>query len=50
MIKIKAVYSTEDDKNKLLQTLKESFKVIKISKEYKKEGPYRRTHIDLRNK
>lgn len=49
MIKIKAMYSTEDDKNKLLQTLRESFKVIKVSKEYIKEGPCKRIYINLQD-
>lgn len=47
MIKIKAMYSTKDDKDKLLQKLKEDFRIIKVSKEYKKEGLYKRIHIDL---
>ncbi|WP_034869431.1 hypothetical protein [Clostridium lundense] len=48
MIKIKAVYSTENEKERLLQELKTSFEVLKVSKEYKNEGQYRRIHIDLR--
>lgn len=47
LIKVKALYSTDDEKENLIQELQRKFNVIKISKEYKKEGPYRRIHIDL---
>lgn len=50
MIKIKALYSTENEKDKLLIELKEGFQILKVSKEYKKEGQYRRIHINLENK
>lgn len=50
MIKIKALYSTEEEKNKLLNELRETFQILKVSKEYKKEGLYRRIHIDIENK
>lgn len=40
----------EQKKEKLIQEPQHKFEVLKVSKEYKKEGPYRRIHIDLRNK
>ncbi|WP_164967902.1 hypothetical protein [Clostridium tetani] len=49
-IKIKAMYLKEDDREKLLQGLRTSFKVLKVSKEYKKEGQHRRIYIDLEQK
>ncbi|MBN3375842.1 hypothetical protein [Clostridium botulinum] len=50
MIKIKAMYSKEGDKEKLLQELKTSFNIMKVSREYKKEGQHRRIYIDLEQK
>lgn len=50
MIKIKAIYSMEDDKERLLQELSTSFEVVKVSKVYKNEGQYKRIHIDLKQK
>ncbi|HCL4448278.1 TPA: hypothetical protein N2D04_003561 [Clostridium botulinum] len=50
MIKIKAMYSREGDKEKLLQELNASFNILKVSKEYKKEGQHRRIYIDLEQK
>lgn len=49
-IKIKAMYLKEDDREKLLQELSTSFKILKVSKEYKKEGQHRRIYIDLEQK
>ncbi|APH21300.1 hypothetical protein [Clostridium botulinum] len=50
MIKIKAMYSKEGDKEKLLQELNTSFNILKVSKEYKKEGQHRKIYIDLEQK
>lgn len=50
MIKIKAIYSKEGDKEELLQQLKTRFNIMKVSKEYKKEGQHRRIYIDLEQK
>lgn len=50
MIKLKVIYSDIEEKDKLLEELTESFQILKVSKEYKKEGPYKRIHIDLSNK
>lgn len=50
MIKIKALFESLEEKERLIQELQNKFEVLKVSKEYKKEGPYRRIHIDLRNK
>lgn len=50
MIKIKALFETPEEKDKLIQELQHKFQVLKISKEYKKEGPYKRIHIDLENR
>ncbi|MBN3348308.1 hypothetical protein CF050_15845 [Clostridium botulinum] len=50
MIKIKAIYSKEEDKKKLIQELKTNFNILQVSKEYKKEGQHRRIYIDLEQK
>lgn len=50
MIRIKAIYSKEEDKEKLLREFKTSFNIMKVSKEYKKEGQHRRIYIDLEQK
>lgn len=50
MIKIKAIYSTIEEKDKLLQELQQKFLILKVSKEYKNEGSYKRIHIDLKDK
>jgi hypothetical protein len=50
MIKIKAIYSSEEEKNKFLHELQNEFLVIKVSKEYKNNGPYKRVHIEIQNK
>ncbi|EPY2274566.1 hypothetical protein ACXAUS_003466 [Clostridium sporogenes] len=50
MIRIKAMYSKEEDKEKLLREFKTSFNIMKVSKEYKKEGQHRRIYIDLEQK
>lgn len=43
-------YSHEADKDKLIEELNQSFHIIKISKEYKKEGLHRKIYIDLKNR
>lgn len=48
MIKIKAIYETQDEKDKLIQELKQKFYICKISKEYDKEDSRKRVYIDLR--
>jgi len=50
MINIKVLFEGLEEKGKLIKELQHKFEVLKVSKEYKKEGPYRRIHIDLRNK
>jgi|GEM_PF-6908796 len=50
MLKLKISYTTQEEKNNLIHELQNKFNIIKVSKEYKKEGPYRRIHIDLENK
>lgn len=50
MIKIKASYSSEQEKEKFVEGLKNTFQVFKVSKEYRKSGSYKRIHIDLENK
>jgi hypothetical protein len=48
--KIKALYANETVKEKLINALKLSFEIKKVSKVYEKEGPYKRIHIDLLEK
>lgn len=50
MLRLKVSYSTQVEKDKLIQELQHSYNILSVSKEYKKEGPYRRIHIDLENK
>jgi hypothetical protein len=50
MLKLRINYSDENEKDKFINELQHKFKIIKVSKEYKKEGPYRRIHIDLEDK
>lgn len=50
MIKIKALYENSEEKDKLIHELQHKFKILKVSKEYKREGKYKRIHIDLSNK
>lgn len=50
MIRIKALFANEEEKEKLISTLRTSYGIKKVSKEYKKEGPYIRIHLDLINK
>lgn len=50
MIKVKATYFTDEEKRSLINELKCSFKILKVSKEYNIEGQYRRIHIDLETK
>ncbi|MBU3203733.1 hypothetical protein [Clostridium algidicarnis] len=50
MIKLKILYNTDEEKESLIQALQQEFKILKISKEYKKEGPHRRIYADLKNK
>ncbi|WP_443659294.1 hypothetical protein [Clostridium algidicarnis] len=48
MIKLKVSYNTDEEKESLIQALQQEFKILKISKEYKKEGPHKRIHVDLK--
>ncbi|AGK95184.1 hypothetical protein [Clostridium pasteurianum] len=50
MIRIKASYSNEAEKKKIIAAFNGIFKIKSISKEYKKEGPYKRIHLDLLDK
>lgn len=50
MIKIKASYDTEQEKDKLIGLIKYGFKLKKEPKIYKKEGPYKKIRMDLLNK
>ncbi|UZW13832.1 hypothetical protein OSC52_18680 [Clostridium pasteurianum] len=50
MIKIKVSYSDELEKKKILSALSDIFIIKNISKEYKKEGSYRRIHMNLLEK
>lgn len=50
MIKLKVTYSNEEEKEKFIMNLKSGFRIANISKEYKKEGPYKRIHMDLKTK
>lgn len=50
MIKVKILYSNNEEKKKLISTLNRTFKIKSMSKEYKKEGLYKRIHIDLLEK
>lgn len=50
MIRIRIVYSSEEEKEKLINAFKSIFKIRNISKEYKKEGPYKKIYLDLSEK
>lgn len=50
MIKIRVLYSSEAEKKKLINAFDGIFKIKNISKEYKKEGPYKKIYLDLSEK
>lgn len=50
MIKVKVSYSSEAEKEKMIAAFENTFKIKNISKEYNKEGQYRRIHIELQEK
>lgn len=47
MIRIKATYSDETEKQKFLEKIKKTFQVLAVSKEYQ-SGKYRRIHVDIK--
>ncbi|MHC6178637.1 hypothetical protein ACYUJ6_02085 [Clostridium sp. JNZ X4-2] len=50
MIKLRASYDTEEEKDKLIRLIKYGFTFKKGPKVYKKEGPYKKLYLDLLNK
>lgn len=50
MVKIKATYSSEAEKKKIIAAFEGIFKIKGISKEYRTQGPYKRIHMDLVDK
>ncbi|WP_175413064.1 hypothetical protein [Clostridium sp. AWRP] len=50
MIKLKASYDTEEERDKLIKLIEYGFRVKRGPKTYKKEGPYKKIRMDLLNK
>lgn len=50
MSKLKFMYETDKEKDIFIKILKEQYRFVKVSKEYRKEGPYKRIYIDLKSK
>jgi len=50
MLRIKVLYETIEEKENFIKQITEAFEVVKVSKEYEKDGLHRRIHIDLKNK
>lgn len=50
VIKLRASYDTEEEKDKLIRLIKYGFTFKKDPKVYKKEGPYKKLYLDLLNK
>ncbi len=50
MVKVRIIYSSDEEKRKLINIFRDYYKILNVSKEYKKEGTYKRMHLDLINK
>ncbi|WP_162920243.1 hypothetical protein [Clostridium fermenticellae] len=50
MIKLKASYDTEEERDKLIKLIEYGFAFKREPKIYKKEGPYKKIRMDLLNK
>jgi len=52
MIKIRLTYSDKEEMKTALETIKENFQILNISREYKGRGdsPYSNIYIDVNNK
>ena len=48
MVKLSINYENTQERDRLIEELKQKFKILKISKEYKNEGPYKRVYINLK--
>lgn len=50
MIKLRVSFETQEEKEKLLQVLKNFYRFKDDPKEYTKEGPHKKIYVDLKNK
>lgn len=50
MIKLRVSFETQEEKEKLLQVLKNFYRFKDDSKVYTKEGPHKKIYVDLKNK
>lgn len=47
MIKLKISYSNDNEKEKLMKELKDKFGILKVSKEYRSSGQYKRIYVSI---
>ena len=47
MIKLKLLYSNQEEKESLLTEIGKTFIILKVSKEYQSQGQYKRIHVEL---
>lgn len=47
MIKLKILYSNDSEKEKLMKELKDKFGILKVSKEYRNSGQYKRMYVSI---
>ncbi|WP_157797108.1 MULTISPECIES: hypothetical protein [Clostridium] len=50
MIKLKVLYLNNQEEEQFIRVLKDKFNILKISKEYRNQGTYKRVHVEIEKK